>query len=374
MALPYLRVANVQDGYLDLAEIKTICVRPERVERYRLQVGDVLLTEGGDFDKLGRGAVWLGEIENCLHQNHVFAVRPYKRHLLSSYLSALAGSDYGRKYFLSCSKQTTNLASINSTQLKAFPLLLPPLAEQKTIADLLSAWGEAIEKTEQLIAEKEAQYTAQLSMRLSAGRRNFVRLKSFLTEVAERNRTLSVDRVLSVTNSNGFVRPEDHFDRQVASENLSNYKIVSKGQYAYNPSRINVGSIARLDKWDQAVLSPMYIVFRINEGSFLNTDIFLHWLKSRETRQRIRLSAQGSVRNSVSFADFCAIGFPDIKPQEQAVLADYFNALLLEIERLRLLVVKYRDQKRGLMQRVLTGEWRVRADVVRCFAGGETHE
>src|ERR1019366_5284521 len=75
VSLPYLRVANVQDGYLSLIEIKTIDVEKKDAERYRLQDGDVLLTEGGDFDKLGRGAVWRGEIPYCLHQNHIFSVR-----------------------------------------------------------------------------------------------------------------------------------------------------------------------------------------------------------------------------------------------------------------------------------------------------------
>lgn len=137
--LPYLRVANVQDGHIDLKEIKTIGVEKSNIERYSLQPGDVLMTEGGDFDKLGRGDVWEAQISPCLHQNHVFAVRPNPAALNSYYLAALAASDYGRKYFLSCSKRTTNLASINSTQLKAFPVLLPPLAEQRRIAEVVEA-------------------------------------------------------------------------------------------------------------------------------------------------------------------------------------------------------------------------------------------
>lgn len=131
--LPYLRVANVQDGYLDLSEIKTINIHKDKVNRYRLENGDVLLTEGGDFDKLGRGAVWEGQIPNCLHQNHVFAVRPNNHELLPSFLSAQTGSSYGKRYFLSCSKQSTNLASINSSQLKAFPVLLPHCQSKKLL-------------------------------------------------------------------------------------------------------------------------------------------------------------------------------------------------------------------------------------------------
>ena len=135
--MPYLRVANVQDGFLDLKEIKQIFVASDKVARYTLRLGDVLLTEGGDYDKLGRGAVWHDEIPNCLHQNHVFAVRPHFEILDSHYLAYLTGSKYGKAYFLSCSKQTTNLASINSTQLKAFPVITPLISEQKEIVRIL---------------------------------------------------------------------------------------------------------------------------------------------------------------------------------------------------------------------------------------------
>ncbi|MFG5860769.1 restriction endonuclease subunit S [Metapseudomonas sp. CR1201] len=152
--LPYLRVANVQDGHIDLTEVKTITVEAAQVGRYALQSGDVLMTEGGDFDKLGRGDVWGGQISPCLHQNHVFAVRPAPSKLNSYYLAALAASDYGRQYFLSCAKRTTNLASINSSQLKAFPVLLPPLDEQVRIADIVAAANARIE----ILSTKKAHY------------------------------------------------------------------------------------------------------------------------------------------------------------------------------------------------------------------------
>ena len=135
--LPYLRVANVQDGFLDLTEIKEIEVSTSNVSRYLLKKGDVLFTEGGDFDKLGRGTVWEEEIPNCLHQNHIFVVRPHESALNSYFLSYQAGSKYGKTYFLSCSKQTTNLASINSTQLKGFPVKLPSLSEQLQIVSII---------------------------------------------------------------------------------------------------------------------------------------------------------------------------------------------------------------------------------------------
>jgi type I restriction enzyme, S subunit len=133
--IPYMRVANVQDGYLDLNEIKNIPGSKEDLEKYILQKGDVLLTEGGDPDKLGRGAVWNGEIKNCIHQNHIFRVRLTSQTHIPLYLSKLCGSEYGKRYFIKSGKQTTGIASINKTQLRRFPVLCPPVALQKQFAE-----------------------------------------------------------------------------------------------------------------------------------------------------------------------------------------------------------------------------------------------
>lgn len=146
---PYLRVANVQDGFLDLSEITYIKIPARQVERYELQAGDVLMNEGGDFDKLGRGTVWQDEIPGCLHQNHVFRVRCNRELLLPEYLALLSTSSYGKRFFILNSKQSTNLASINSTQLKSFPIPLPSLDEQKRLIDIFA------KKTAVLDAYKE---------------------------------------------------------------------------------------------------------------------------------------------------------------------------------------------------------------------------
>ncbi|MCB9294900.1 MAG: restriction endonuclease subunit S [Lewinellaceae bacterium] len=132
--VPYMRVANVQDGYIDLSEIKTIEVPMSDIEKYRLQKGDVLLTEGGDPDKLGRGSVWKYEIKDCIHQNHIYRVRVDRDVLNPEYLSALIGSKYGKIYFLRAAKQTTGIATINSTQLKNFPVLIPDISLQNKFA------------------------------------------------------------------------------------------------------------------------------------------------------------------------------------------------------------------------------------------------
>jgi len=135
---PYLRVANVQLGHADLTHVKYVDVPPGEAAGATLRAGDVLMTEGGDIDKLGRGCVWKGEIPNCLYQNHVFAVRCNLDVLAPEFLVGLMTSQHGRAFFQTTAKQTTNLASTNSTTLRTFPVALPPIGEQRAILDELA--------------------------------------------------------------------------------------------------------------------------------------------------------------------------------------------------------------------------------------------
>ncbi len=130
---PYLRVGNVQDGHLDLADVSVIELPASVASGVELRPGDVLMTEGGDLDKLGRGHVWNGEIPGCLHQNHIFAVRCFPHKLMPMFLAYLTASQYGRDYFEATGKKTTNLACTNATKVGEFPIPLPPLTEQQAI-------------------------------------------------------------------------------------------------------------------------------------------------------------------------------------------------------------------------------------------------
>lgn len=135
--VPYLRVANVQRGYLDLAEVLTIRVPKEKAVALRLEPGDVLFNEGGDRDKLGRGWMWEGQLDDCIHQNHVFRAR-LREDDLEPKLVSWFGNTFGRRWFEAVGKQTTNLASLNLTNLRAFPVPVPPPG----VAAALVAEGE----------------------------------------------------------------------------------------------------------------------------------------------------------------------------------------------------------------------------------------
>ena len=161
---PYLRVANVQDGHLALDDVATIEVPLAVAERVELRVNDVLMTEGGDLDKLGRGFLWNGEIPECLHQNHIFAVRCFQHKLLPKFLTYLTASRYGRDYFEATGKRTTNLASTNSTKVGAFPLPLPPVEEQERIVAFVD---NKLAEIKGIIANIQTQITTLIAYRKS---------------------------------------------------------------------------------------------------------------------------------------------------------------------------------------------------------------
>lgn len=133
--LPYLRVANVQNGYLNLSDMKTIELKISEIDKYLLEKGDVLYTEGGDRDKLGRGTVWNGEIAQCVHQNHVFRARLLPEKANPQYVAYWSMSAFARNYFYNKGKQSVNLASINKTVLSALTLPLPSLQEQASVVE-----------------------------------------------------------------------------------------------------------------------------------------------------------------------------------------------------------------------------------------------
>lgn len=171
---PYLRVANVQGGYVDLNDLATIEVTPDEDLKYRLHSGDVLMTEGGDRDKLGRGCVWHGEIEPCLHQNHVFAVQTNETILLPEFLEYLTASDVGRSYFDVTAIKTTNLACTSSSKVLAFTIPLPSIEEQIEIVSFIKKrsleLNKLIMKKELLVQELES-YKNSLIYEVVTGKR-----------------------------------------------------------------------------------------------------------------------------------------------------------------------------------------------------------
>lgn len=166
--IAYLAVVNVQDKRLDLSSVKSIEATAKERQRYALAIGDLLLTEGGDPDKLGRGTIWNNEIPGAIHQNHIFRVRVTDEKVQPIFLSHLLSSPYGRGYFLRMAKQTTGIASINKTQLSEFPVILPPEVQQIEFVQRLKSYEDQKERQISHLSEIETLF-ASLQSRAFAG-------------------------------------------------------------------------------------------------------------------------------------------------------------------------------------------------------------
>lgn len=170
-ARPYLRVANVQRGRLVLDEVKTINVLDSDIPALKLEVGDILFVEGnGSRAELGRVALWNGEIDDCVHQNHIIKARPDKNQLLSEFAMAWFNSDAGRDHFFKSGKTTSGLGTINSTVIRTAPIPLPSIDTQR---DLIDALSTAQTKADQVRTEaatlRQSAWTAFESALFTAG-------------------------------------------------------------------------------------------------------------------------------------------------------------------------------------------------------------
>ena len=307
-----------------------------------------------------RGKVALLRIESTINQAFA-SIKPNKNYSTNFIFNYLDKS-YEKIRDLSHGSNQDNL---NLDIVKALQIPLPPLKEQEKIAEILTTWDEAITKQTELLEAKELQKKA-LGQKLLSGEVRFdgfsdeweeIRLGKYIKEISKKNKE-NVELVLSVTNKHGFIAQKDYFEKEVASKDTSNYKIVKKGNFAYNPSRINVGSLGLLEEYEIGILSPMYVIFECLKG--LDKQYLNYWLNTHNFTGNLSKFLSGSVRDSLAFNDMklMKIKLPSLPEQQKiaevlSLADDEINLLKTELEELNL-------QKKALMQKLLTGEVRVK--------------
>ncbi len=257
------------------------------------------------------------------------------------------------------------MEGLSSSTIKQINLAVPPIYEQKKIIEILSIWDKFIDLKASIIEEK-LEYKLCLMKKILNGDMRLPgfenelkkeKIKFYIKESKERNIKGIETVVLSVTNKQGFILQKDQFDRVVASKDLSNYKIVRKNQFAYNPSRINVGSIDLLKSFDVGLLSPMYVVFECLDR--LLPGYLYQFLKSSSFMNIIPNLLQGSVRDSLSFDALKTIELIIPSVEEQTSIVEVLELADKEIELLKKEIEMIKLQKKGLMQLLLTGVVRV---------------
>jgi type I restriction enzyme S subunit len=349
---PYLRVANVKDGYFDLSEIKLIQLPVTDLDRYAIEKDDVLITEGGDPDKLGRGSIWNNELERPVFQNHLFRIRSNPKDLIPQFLFNVLQSHRTKTYFLGSAKQTTGIASINSTQVKSTPILLPPISEQRAIADCLSTWDGAIQVSEQLIRQKELQ-KKWLMQQLLTGKK---RLKGFSGEWSERK----LGEICKIKKG-----------KSLSSRDLENgvFPVIAGGKSSpYSNSEFsdeNVITVSASGAYAGFISFHQYKIWAsdcsvIKDVKGVSGIEYLYFLLALNQEKIYKLQTGGAqphvypkdLNNFKIFISSCT--------EEQQAIASILSESDRELDLLRNRLEKIREQKKGLMQVLLTGKRRLR--------------
>lgn len=331
----------------------------ERIDTYSYD-GVAVLTAG---DGVGTGKVFHFIDGKFDYHQRVYKISAFHPELVPRYFF-----EYFRHFFIRQVSRFTAKSSVDSVRMEMLSMMavpLPPIGEQRKIAAILSTWDRGIDLIEKLIIAKQNRKNALMQL-LFSGKMRLPKFKGLkwkkchlgdvATNSSGRNGKPTQSRIVySVTNSVGMIP----MDEGVIGESIERYKTVSRFDFAYNPMRINVGSIAMWNGDDDVLVSPDYVVFRC--GPELDAEFLNHYRKSNYWHQFVNSSGGGSVRVRIYFSDLADMKLKLPPIDEQKAIAAVLNTQDKELELLRRKCSARKEQKKGLMQRLLTG--RVRVDL-----------
>lgn len=356
----YLRVANVFNGFIDYSTAYEMLFTEAEERIYELLPGDILLNEGQSLELVGRSAIYDGLPREYCFQNTLIRFRPSPQ-ILSAFAQQVFQFYLTTGVFAAIAARTTSIAHLGVERFASLRIPIPPLPEQRAIAAVLSAWDRAIGQTTALIAAKQRLKQGLMQQLFGEAAHSQRQLDSKLcqlgdvaSETTRRNGGgLGTDSVYSVTKANGMIpMPVDTIGSDIAR-----YKLVRPKAFAYNPMRINIGSIARWEGDCEALVSPDYVVFEC--GPELDPDYLNHFRRGHVWDSYVKRSGDGSVRVRIYFDHLSRmrIRLPGI--QEQRRIAKVLDASNADLRLLEQKLNALKQQKRGLMQQLLTGNTRL---------------
>ena len=378
ISVHYLRVANVQDGFLSLGDVSRIELSRGDLLRYKVLPGDVLMNEGGDLDKLGRGAIWRGEFDPCVHQNHVFVVR-CKAELMPEYLNIWTATSPVRRFFLVAGKQTTNLASISKSSLGELPVALPSLPEQHAIAAALSDVDALLAGLDRLIAKKRDLKQAAMQQLLTGQ----TRLPGFQGEWAVKRLEEHVSFLRNGVNSraeltaNGLIKYLHYGDIHASAKvTLDPSAMPSLSQErAHTLDRLKDGDLVFVDASEdldgvgksvevvgatgiQFVAGLHTIAARFDKTVL--ADGFKAYLQfCPPFRQHLKRLAAGTKVYATNRRHIASVEMRLPAAEEQTAIAAVLSDIDAELTALEVRRAKTRALKQAMMQELLTGKTRL---------------
>ena len=317
-----------------------------------LKEGDVAFADASEDTNDVAKAI---EVVNCNNQQvvsglHTIHGRDNSNRTVVGYKGYAFASDSFHKQIRRIA-QGTKVFSISARNFDEVYIGIPSKEEQTKIAKLLTAIDKRIATQNKIIEDLKKLKSAIIEMEYGNMAKSISHIGDFIEQTSKRNKDSAILNVLSVSNSQGFIQQSEQFEnRIVASDDTSNYKIVARNDFAFNPARINVGSIARLTTFEKGIVSPMYICFRTKDNLF--PEYLDYYFESKRFFAEIQKRLEGSVRQCLSFEGLCNIPLciPTVEIQQQIGkrLSTLAKDIKLEIDFLELL----QRQKRFLLHQL----------------------
>lgn len=372
-----LSLGNLTENGFDPSQAKPAPKEDNKVKDFLLEPGDFLISRSNTLDKVGRTILFKGEIENCSYPDLLMRFRVDETQVLNTFFEIYLRSSIVRKYIQSCASGTSNtMVKINKTVVEKIPVVLPPYPEQRAIADLLSTWDKAIEKTERLIQTKGKKLNAlyQSYFRVDSSTTKSwepVKVGKFVTPRNEKAVPTEEQPLYSLTIENGITEKTERYNREFLVKDAGNktYKVVHPGDIVFNPANLRWGAIARSTVDHKVVLSPIYEVLQIKDNA-IDPDFLTHALTCPRQIAIYATKTEGTLieRMAVKLDAFLLLKIrAPSSISEQKEIAKTLSNAQHEIDLLKQLADKYKTQKRGLMQKMLTGEWRVKPEIVNQY-------
>ncbi|MBN2427945.1 MAG: restriction endonuclease subunit S [Deltaproteobacteria bacterium] len=375
--LKMLGVGDFQDRAVlkDTKYLKSVHLASQPSEDNFLETEDlVFVRSNGSKELVGRCLHIECSPRLLIYSGFCIRARLYSDVTSARYVNLLMQNGVLKKQLVKDGRGT-NISNLNQGILDKLTLVLPPLAEQRAIANLLTSWDEAINKTKELIKAKEKRYKWLLREFISEPQnlQNGVKWEKLkFKHIFKSNHCKNVSNkdlpVLSVT-TNGIVFQSEYFNKEVASDDKASYLIVERGDFVMSGLNFWMGSIDFQTICEAGVVSPAYKVFKLTNGSCV-PEYLHHFIRSDEMLRILdRSSVQGAsiVRRNLdtNALNNSYINLPCKNSQMQ--IASTLSSAQHEIDLLKQLADKYKTQKRGLMQKMLTGEWRVKPEIVNQY-------
>lgn len=363
IGVPLITARNVREGTIDFAVREYIEESAyDAWARRGLPVsGDVLFTTEAP---LGNVALFPSSGRFAIGQR-VVALRPLPDLIDAGYLLQFLLSPVGKKRIDLFATGST-AKGISSGQLHKLLVDFPPIAQQQKIASVLFQWDAAIEKTEQLIAAKESSQRGWMQKLVMDRLFPEHRLSEFVHRVNRKN-TSGNGHPLTISGRDGLISQSHYFDKRIAAETTEHYTQLKRGEFSYNKSYsagYPYGAIKRLDAYDEGIVSTLYLCFALNPDAPLLSDYLIQFCEVGGFNHQIHKVAQEGARNhgllNVAADDFFAMKLPVPPIEEQSRVVAILGDAGRELALLRKSLYLLRQQKRGLMQKLLTGQWRVK--------------